>query len=63
MTHSADDVRAEWLFKAFVAGFKLSGEGWNGEYPYADTNTDPSNALRPMFCEWLALNDGGGADA
>lgn len=26
------------LFRAFVAGFKASGEGWNGEYPFADHN-------------------------
>ena len=48
----------ERLFEAFVAGFGVSGEGWNGEYPYGDTNTDPSADLRPMFEAWLRLIDG-----
>jgi len=34
-----DDLTRQ-LFEAFVAGFKCSGEGWNGEYPFADKDID-----------------------
>lgn len=39
--------------KAFIAGFKVSGEGWNGEYPYADKNIDPTNDLQEHIEKYL----------
>jgi len=28
------DPTKELLWQAYLAGFKRSGEGWNGEYPF-----------------------------
>ena len=36
MTDEATRLRA-----AYLAGFKVSGEGCNGEYPYGDKNQNP----------------------
>lgn len=49
------DTRAA-LFAAYVGGFNLSGEGWNGEYPYADRDKDPTEDLRDHFDVWLAFH-------
>lgn len=37
------DVRKliEALQLAFLAGFEISGEGWNGEYPFSDHKETP----------------------
>lgn len=40
--------------QAFVAGFKISGEGWNGEYPYGDRGTDPTEDLQKYIAEYKA---------
>lgn len=46
------------LFRAYVAGFLASGEGFNGEYPYDDGEKDPSADLREGFDYWLAHKGG-----
>lgn len=43
----------ELLFAAFCAGFSVSGEGWNAEYPFSDSGIDPIDNLRPKFEEWV----------
>lgn len=58
MTEPAQYAEYERRFEAFVAGFNVSGEGWNGEYPYVVTGTDPTLDLRPMFEAWVRLIDG-----
>jgi hypothetical protein len=45
------------LFDAYVEGFRISGEGWNGEYPYGDKGINPSEDLREYFDRWLAEKD------
>ena len=42
------------LFKAFVAGFEASGEGWNGEYPFADSGIDVASDsdIQSAFSKW-----------
>lgn len=44
------------LYEAFVAGFKSSGEGWNGEYPFDDKGIDvaASSDIQAAFSEWVA---------
>lgn len=44
------------LREAFLAGFKASGEGWNGEYPFEGVGAeDPRwNRIGSLFDEWLA---------
>lgn len=37
------ELTAEHLRRAYLAGFKASAEGNNGEYPYADNGTCPSD--------------------
>lgn len=37
------EITEEHLRRAFLAGFKASAEGNNGEYPYADNGTCPSD--------------------
>jgi hypothetical protein len=47
------EPRAKKLLKqAYIAGFNVSGEGWNGEYPYGDRGTNPAKDLRPHFEKW-----------
>lgn len=43
------------LWPAFVAGFKASGEGFNGEWPFADKDLDPAKdqVVRQAFAEWV----------
>jgi hypothetical protein len=38
MSRRDDLVRL--LHAAYLAGFKASGEGWNGEYPFGQNGTD-----------------------
>lgn len=45
-------VPRERLLTAFVGGFGVSGEGYNGEYP-GDITRD---GLAPMFDAWLTAN-------
>ena len=40
------------LFRAFVAGFKQSGEGYNAEYPFRFDDGEIRDALRDDFEEW-----------
>ena len=40
------------LFRAFVAGFKQSGEGYNAEYPFSFNDTKIRNSLRKDYEEW-----------
>ncbi len=37
---------------AYLAGFNVSGEGWNGEYPFQDYNRDPE-----ADPDWLKTRD------
>jgi len=41
------------VFEAFVAGFAISGEGWNGEI-LTDRGTDLQALLRSRFEAWCA---------
>jgi hypothetical protein len=44
----------EDLLAAYLAGFAMSGEGWNGEYPYEESEVaDLQDTLRDRFSEWL----------
>ena len=40
------------LFRAFVAGFKQAGEGYNAEYPFRFDDGEIRDALRDDFEEW-----------
>jgi len=53
----------ELLWKAYLAGFKRSGEGWNGEYPWwngEEEREHMKDVLRntthaqPCFEDWYA---------
>jgi len=47
--------RLEIIKAAFLAGFKSSAEGWNGEYPCKDDNwpdTKIMKALERGFLRW-----------
>jgi hypothetical protein len=50
---SVEDKDTE-LFKAFVAGFESSGEGYNGEYPFGDKGIDVSSdeEIQAAFYRW-----------
>lgn len=45
----------ERLFQAFAAGYGLSGEGMNSEYPYGDRGDwdGMEQMLRKEFARWL----------
>lgn len=45
----------ELLFEAFVEGFGCSGEGWNGEYPFADKGKriDLNKDIKASFEDWM----------
>jgi len=36
-------ITAEHIRRAYLAGFNASAEGHNGEYPYADKSTCPTD--------------------
>mgnify|MGYP001072892095 FL=1 len=40
---------------AYLAGFNASAEGWNGEYPYSDTNLSPEDDTDWIECRDAAL--------
>ena len=50
------DAQADVVEEAFYAGFKSSGEGWNGEYPFQDCGMIPEDDqhLKEMFEKWKA---------
>jgi hypothetical protein len=42
------------LEEAFLAGFKASGEGYNGEYPFeGEPDTTIKKEIRYLFKGWL----------
>lgn len=51
MTVAEAATRAK-LELAYLAGFKASGEGWNGEYPFQDNNASPTTDAH-----WIAARD------
>jgi hypothetical protein len=42
-------TKDEALETAYLAGFKASGEGYNGEYPFGDHNQNPDHD--PVWCK------------
>lgn len=38
-----DEELMRLLKAAFLAGFNVSGEGWNGEYPFSDRGRNPED--------------------
>jgi len=50
---NADAVEADELFDAFIAGFMLSGEGHNAEYPYSFSEDDIRDDKHEDFVDWL----------
>ena len=48
----AEDV-GHILEDAFVAGFEQSGEGYNGEYPFAHDTDEIREALAEDFSAWV----------
>lgn len=53
--------RRDDLYKAFVAGFQSSGEGWNGEYPFDDHGEEVAadEGVQSAFAEWYGDAAGG----
>lgn len=50
---NADAVEADELFDAFIAGFMLSHEGHNAEYPYAHDEAQIRDDKHEFFVDWL----------
>lgn len=44
------------MWDAFIEGFNSTGEGWNGEYPFADKGKDPRKDpdVIDNFEQWFA---------
>lgn len=43
------------LWKAFLAGFMSSGEGWNGEWPFEHRGTEENIlSVKNTFEKWLS---------
>lgn len=38
----------ESVIEAYLQGFKISAEGWNGEYPYMDNNISDEKILNAI---------------
>jgi len=50
---NADAVDADELFDAFIAGFMLSDEGHNAEYPYLSDEDEVRDDKHEAFVDWL----------
>ena len=44
------------LWAAYLAGFEISGEGWNGEYPHEVRSIEAD--VREKFEQWLVQREG-----
>lgn len=51
--HAAERERADRLMRlAYLAGWNASGEGYNAEYPFGDSDMDPE-----ADAKWIAVRD------
>jgi len=43
------------LYEAYIAGFSISAEGFNGEYPFEDNNAKPEDntTVNSYFNNWI----------
>lgn len=45
------------IFQAFVAGFMVSGEGYNAEYTFDNDPETAAHELLPEFEDWRGNNE------